>query len=169
MSSAGFQKIFVHLVIFQNVLFTVHCSGQASEKWRLIKFHSTLYETQFIKNSCPYSTLAEWQSYAFITTSTFLLKSSTVFEPFTSKCRKMVRHTLKICLTILRHCEVKVNYLSVCFCSLSHHHTTNNKINHFCSSFFINCGKKPYPRRHFVHHVLVHDNNIVWYPNTPTR
>ena len=78
-SSAGFQKIFVHLVIFQNVPFTVHCSGQASEKWRLIKFHSTLYETQFIKNSCPYSTLVEWQSYAFITTSTFLLKSSTVF------------------------------------------------------------------------------------------
>ena len=58
-SSVGFQKIFVHLVIFQNAPFTVHCSGQAPEKWRLIKFHSTLYETQFIKNSCPCSTFVE--------------------------------------------------------------------------------------------------------------
>ena len=101
-SSADFQKIFIHLVIFKNKLFTGHCSGQASEKWRPIKFHPTLYETQFIKNSCPCSTLVEWQCYVFITTSTFLFKNSTALYPCTSQCRKMVRHTLKVLQLLLQ-------------------------------------------------------------------
>ena len=141
MSSADFQKLLGHLVI------TVHCvllSSSIRKKIYSLKSHARLKSIPVYTKpnssrtfGIEYSRMDGRQPLKNFTWSILEYFVPFVPSPPSQSNKAMVSLKTQNFFSI----ALLFSYSSACLSSLSNRHTTNNRINHFCISSFINCGR----------------------------